>query len=216
ADAAALAGGGVEAGEERPRRLRPARVGKGVVTRSLLVWQFVIAQFDRPLLDVQAELRERERQVVDAAEQPAKGDPVVSGEISPEHRVLVRVDELANAVADVLARHSRARELRAHGLERPVAPLGPIALAALGIEFPAVFGDQSDADQIDGVRPLDELGVHPIFHPSPRDGPGELEHVPENWTLVFRGNCDHTIGQFMRTRPRHRAYAAIGLPYALR
>jgi hypothetical protein len=91
------------------------------------------------LFDVQADLRKRKRQIVHSAEQPAKGDAVVSVEISPKHRMLVFMDEPAKGVADVLARHFIVLELRAHGFEGPAARLCPVDLTTLGLELPAVF-----------------------------------------------------------------------------
>jgi len=105
-----------------------------------------------------------ERQLIHAAEQPAERDPIVSGEISPEHRAFVPIDESANGVADFFAVQPRTVELRANRLEGPLASLRPVDLTALGIELSTVFCDQSNADQINGVRPLYELGVEPILH----------------------------------------------------
>src|SRR6516162_25811 len=83
---------------------------------------------------------------------------------SPEHGVLIPVCKLAKGIADFQPLHALAVELGTHVLQRPLTGIRPIDLAALGIELAAVFGHQTDADQIDGVWSLDELGVDPIFH----------------------------------------------------
>src|ERR1700761_4426352 len=102
----ALAGRGIDGGEERPRLLCPSRIGKGVVARALLRRKRRIAELDRPLLDVETELREGEGQIVHATEEPGEDDPIEGGEVAPEDRVLVVLGEAANIVADVLASHS--------------------------------------------------------------------------------------------------------------
>jgi hypothetical protein len=119
---------------------------------------------DRPLFDVQTKLRIVEWQLVQAAKQPAKRHPVISGKVAPEDRVLVSVGELPERIADFEALHRLAVELRAHVLQRPQVCLRPVHLVALGIELAPVFGDETDADEIDRVRYRDELGVDPIFH----------------------------------------------------
>jgi hypothetical protein len=47
----------MEAGEKHPRLPRPSRVVERMVPAALLMRQFRIAELDRPLLDVEAELR---------------------------------------------------------------------------------------------------------------------------------------------------------------
>jgi hypothetical protein len=57
AEGAALAALGMKVCEECPSLARPAGVGERVVAVPLLVGQLRIAELDRPLLDVEAELR---------------------------------------------------------------------------------------------------------------------------------------------------------------
>ncbi len=57
ANGPALATLGMEAGEERSGLARPIGVGKRVVAVPPLMGQLRIAELDRPLLDVEAELR---------------------------------------------------------------------------------------------------------------------------------------------------------------
>ena|SRR6516162_8068893 len=64
-----------------------------------LLW----ARFSVTLFDVQTKLRILERKFIHASEQPIERDPVVSGEIAPEHRILVPIGELAHGIADFLA-----------------------------------------------------------------------------------------------------------------
>ena len=52
----------------------------------------------------------------------------------------------------------------AHVLEHPRARLRPVDFAALRIKLPPVLSDEADADEIDGERLCDELGVDPVFH----------------------------------------------------
>ena len=63
----------------------------------LLMGQRRIAELDRPLLDVEAELRIVERQLLEAAEEPHERDPVVGREIAPERGMLVVIGEDAEA-----------------------------------------------------------------------------------------------------------------------
>jgi hypothetical protein len=64
----------MKAREERPGLFRPASVGERVVAACLLVRKLGIAKLDRPLLDVEAELRKVERQFLEAAEKPDERD----------------------------------------------------------------------------------------------------------------------------------------------
>ena len=93
ADGAALTALGMEICEERPGLARPASVSERVVAVLLLVGQLRIAELDRPLLDVEAELRIVERQLLETAEEPHERDPVVGREIAPEHGMLVVIGE---------------------------------------------------------------------------------------------------------------------------
>src|ERR1700730_6152832 len=159
-----LPGGGIEASKKSPGIPRPSGVEQRMVPGAQLVRQFRIAQFDRPLFDVQTKLWIVERQFIHASEQPIERDPVVSGKIAPEHGMLVPIGELAHGIADFLAHHPLAVELGAHVLQSPQTCLRPVDLVAFGIELATVFGDETDTDQINGVRSRDELGVDPIFH----------------------------------------------------
>lgn len=114
----------------------------------------------RPLFDVEAELRVVKWQLVQVAEQPDKRHPIVSRKISPKYRMLVAVGEATYRVADFLTRS----RLRTNRFERPFARLRPIDFAAFDIEFTAVLGHPTDADQIDGVGPLDKFGIDRILH----------------------------------------------------
>jgi hypothetical protein len=150
--------------EEGPGLFRPAGVGERVVAAFLLVRKLGIAKLDRPLLDVEAELGKVERQFLEPPEEPDERDPVVGREIAPKHRMLVAVGEIAQGVADVFAAHRLAVELRAHVGERPRVRFRPVDLAALGLKLPSVFGDDSNADDIDREGVRDELGIEPVFH----------------------------------------------------
>ena len=163
-DGATLAALGMEVCEERPSLARPAGVGERVVAVPLLVGQLRIAELDRPLLDVEAELRIVERQHLQAAEEPHERDPVIGWEIAPEHGMLVVIGEDAERVTNLLEAHALALKLRAYVLEDPRARLRPVDFAALRIKLPPVLGDEFDADEIDGERLCDELGVDPVFH----------------------------------------------------
>jgi hypothetical protein len=66
ADATPLGRGGSEAGEKCPGFLRPSRVVQRMVPGALLVGQFGIAEFDRPLFDVETELGMVKRQFMGA------------------------------------------------------------------------------------------------------------------------------------------------------
>ena len=166
-DGAAFSASRMESGEIGPRILRPPRIGESVVARADLPRQLGVTQLDGPLFDVQAKLRILKRQLVHIAEQPAEAHPVVSRKISPENRVRVVIDEPTNRIADFFPHHSGAVELRPDGLKGPLASFRPVNLTALGIKLTAVLSHQSHTDQIDGLRPLDELRVDPIFHTSP-------------------------------------------------
>src|SRR5271167_3698984 len=95
ADAASLGPGGMEAGEIRPCIPRPPRVRQSMVAHTNSARQLGITQFDGPLFDVQAELREPKRQLVHVAEQPSERDPIVSWKIAAKNRALVLIDEPA-------------------------------------------------------------------------------------------------------------------------
>ncbi len=154
----------MEAREERPGLFRPAGVGERVVAAFLLVGQLRIAKLDRPLLDVEAELRKVERQFVEPAKQPDERDPVEGRKIAPEDGTLVAMGEIAERVADRLAADPLALELRADVFERPWIRLRPVDLAALGVKLAPVLVDEPDADEVDRERMRDELGVEPVFH----------------------------------------------------
>jgi hypothetical protein len=68
ADGASLFSRGMEAGQKRPGLLRLSRVKQCVMLGALLSRQLRIAQFNRPLFDVEAELRIVERQFLEAPE----------------------------------------------------------------------------------------------------------------------------------------------------
>jgi hypothetical protein len=102
-----LSGGGIEASEKRPGIPRPSGVERRVVPGPQPVRQFRIAQFDRPLFDVQTKLRTVERQFIHASEQPIERHPIVSGKIAPEHGMLVPIGEAAHGIADFLAPQRR-------------------------------------------------------------------------------------------------------------
>lgn len=116
------------------------------MTCTNLLWQFWVAQLDRPLFDISAELRVVERQFVHVPEQPAECDPVIRWKVPPELRILIIVREPSNRVADVFPRHTFPTQLWAHGFKSPLAGLAPVNFTALGVELPAVFGDQPNTD----------------------------------------------------------------------
>src|SRR6202008_3768134 len=70
----------------------------------------------------------------------------------------------AHGVADFFARHAWAFQLRPHVLLGPEAGVRPVDLAALGVELAAVLRHQAEADQVEAVGALDELGFDPVFH----------------------------------------------------
>ncbi len=92
--------------------------------------------------------------------------------------MFVMFGEGADGVADPLARHAIAVELRAHRLERPLVGLGPVDLAALGVELAPVLGHDADADQIDAAGALNELGVEPVLHEPHLSSRAEAEAIP--------------------------------------
>ena len=57
ADSPPLAGGGIKTSEKRPGIPRPSGVVQRVMPGAKLSRQFRIAQFDRPLFDVETKLR---------------------------------------------------------------------------------------------------------------------------------------------------------------
>ena len=78
--------------------------------------------------------------------------------------MLVAIGELPHRIADLHALRGPAAELRTHVCKRPQIGLRPIDLVALRVEFAAVFGNKTDADEIDGVGRGNEFGVEPISH----------------------------------------------------
>jgi hypothetical protein len=164
AGGASLLTSGMEASQKRPGLPRPSGVKQRVMLGALLARQLGIAQFDRPLFDVEAKLRVMERQFLEAAEQPYESDPVKGRKIAPEHGVLVMIGERPQAIADGLAAHTLAVELRTYVLLHPWVRLRPVDVAALRVELATVFGDDADTDEINRVRFRDELSVDPIFH----------------------------------------------------
>ena len=77
--------------------------------------------------------------------------------------MLVVIGEDAERITDLLEAHALALKLRAYVLEHPRARVRPVDFAAFRIKLPPVLGDKSDADEIDGERLCDKLGVDPVF-----------------------------------------------------
>ena len=119
------------------------------MARSLLAGQFGIAQLYRPLLDVQAELRKRKRQIVHSAEQPAKGDPVVSGEISQNTGCLS--SSMNRRMAWPMSSRGIPPPLSCGRTVSRVQWLALVQSISLlsAEELAAVFSHETDADQID-------------------------------------------------------------------
>jgi len=107
-----------------------------------------------------------ERQLIHAPEQPAEGDPVVSGENiprTPGFRPRRRSGERRSRFFPAPFPHHLVVGEPSEGSIGSPSSSRP---RCSRIEFSTVFCDQPDADQVNGVRPFYEFGIDPIFHGS--------------------------------------------------
>src|SRR5260221_7369780 len=163
------------------------------MARAHLMGKFGVAQLQGPLPKVEAVLGEIEGQFAHAPEQPAERDPIVGREVAPELWRLVALGEAADGVADLFALHADAVELRLDVLEGPLVGGRPVHLVALGVVLAPILGDQADADHVDGIGLIDELGVDEVLHDFSwaRTGAGDdrrstLTRIGPTWPSLWR------------------------------